>query len=261
MYDYLSTFYSILIRYYSQNWKLLLIMLIVSNILTFVILNSNFMYGLIGCLLSGKGPECFRTPSVTRCQVGQIGHVYGWCNDPQNLGPLEGDRTGPYNGYCYNWYWSECPPEKCSDIGKPEYKGRLGWCQSYNVALKGEACGPTGVKCPEWKWDVAECQKCQSTRSNMKPKTESDKPVLDLEKVEPDNLICGKINGKDIPCPNYVDPDKVKHCKLTCGKISDNGKVNCPPSCNAYQDADADKCQCPGDASDSVESPWWSIFV
>ena len=242
--------------YYRQMIWIILLFTVVSILFNFILLSRTYLSRFIQCLFSGNGTNCFGFPRVDECNQEDIGSIYGWCNDPNRIGPLVGTEKGPDRGRCYNWYWKQCPPKTCQSIGRPSYQGRVGWCYDYDLGLRGSACGPHNTKCRHWIWDPIQCTSCQTTKTtkseNMKTEdtvttTKTNEFPIPYDTIHPSkNLICGEVNGKKIPCPFQVEPSDVKHCQLTCGQLTKNGEtVKCPPSCNAHQDPTLDECQCP----------------
>lgn len=244
-----------IIMYGTRFWKPLVIATIIVNVIYYIVGNWEWLFAVNSCmtlnkLVRGKLGTCLATPAADiSCQEMQHGYSFGWCNDPDNNGPMPGTKDGPYGATCQNWSWkkSECPPVQCSGkypygiAGQQPFQ-KWGWCADpgVNRAMKGKMCGPDPSEgtCNNWIWDPSQCPKtCQKPKPKqkaLKPKSIDDKEC---------GTVCGNVGGKRIACPpKCITKKKTDKCSNLCGLV--NGVwINCPPPpCTA---SSADKCICP----------------
>lgn len=171
--------------------------------------------------VTGQLPKCFTSRQGDTCQSTDLGHIYGWCHDPENYGALPGTSTGPYIGQCNQWIWShdQCPPSQCNGVYPKGIDGQCdrkwGWCADKGVerAMLGAPCGPKGDTCTNWIWNA---KKCPTGCEKPKKKCEEDGPAEDGECK--DNCVC-EGPPKD-PWKPYINKKvEIKHgkCRLQSG--------------------------------------------
>ena len=224
--------YEYFFHYYISYGPLLVLISIFLTLFYWFVANWSLLRATYSCIslkntITGNLGKCFNSREGTSCQNTDLGHVYGWCNDEDNYGPLPGSKNGPYSGYCAQWSWckGQCPPYQCpgdfpKGIGKQDPQV-WGWCDDKGVerSMIGTACGPRGAHCNNWVWDVKKCPTaCQ------KP------PPMPLKKRCP--------SGKN-------------KCQLVCGSRDDGSTLNCPPP-KCGKNKCQDKCICEGPPAD----PW-----
>jgi hypothetical protein len=224
------------LHYYQSYGPLLVISSIVLTIFYWTVANFGLLRATYRCVnlkntVTAQVGKCFDSTQGTSCQTTDLGYIYGWCNDGNNYGPLPGNKSGPYSGYCTQWSWNkeQCPPYQCignfpvgiDNQEKKSCKKQWGWCADKGVekAMIGTACGPRGETCDNWIWDAKKCPTgCQTA------------PPTPLKKK------CSKGAAK---------------CQLVCGSRDDGNTLNCPPpACG--KSACSDKCICNGPPKD----PW-----
>ncbi len=186
-----------LYAYYKAYGPLLLIITLILRMLYWILANWGLIRATYSCVslkntVTGNIGKCFGSTEGSSCQSTDLGYVYGWCNDADNYGPLPGNKTGPYVGYCSQWSWcnKRCPPQQCPGTfpkGIAEQDPQIwGWCADEGVerAMIGTACGPRGNKCNNWIWEAKKCPTaCQRP------------PPVPLRKK------CGKDTGNTLGCP------------------------------------------------------------
>lgn len=210
-----------------------------------------YLRGLINCLsfknlIFGRWGTCLNTVPRESCQELDHGYIYGWCNDPDNYGPLPGTSDGPYVGSCSEWSWkkSTCPPATCKGcypygIGNQKPYQKWGWCadSGVNRAMKGSSCGPTTGQCVNWVWDEGQC--IDVCPAKFAPEEQQEEQCSETIL---DSTVCGLVDGEAIACP----PNRIKNrCNNVCGTVLDedgNNVLQCPPpNCGCG----SDKCICP----------------
>jgi hypothetical protein len=201
------------LRYYRIYGPLLIVATLGYMIIFWSAANWTSLKASYNCLslknvIQGNIHKCFSSRVGPTCRHSDIGYIYGWCNDPDNHGPMPGNNMGPYNTYCSQWIWSneDCPPDHCSGdfpqgLDNQECKlgtQKWGWCadQGVDKAMIGTVCGPVGTRCDKWIWDAKKCpQTCD-------PLVKQVQQQCHRNSKGQCNHICGKMpDGSDKPCP------------------------------------------------------------
>ena len=185
------------IQYYITYGPSLIIITLVLSITYMFISNfasvkSAYMCSSLKNAVSGEISKCFSSRIGSSCKQTDIGYTHGWCNDPDNYGPLRGTSAGPFSVKCDDWIWNsaDCPPDVCSTIKAEKW----GWCADKGIqrAMRGQACGPYKGKCENWVWHAKSCPSKCGESSCLE-----DSCICSTVKAR--YVVLKRVDGKDTP--------------------------------------------------------------